>query len=35
MSITQEINIQEVRIIKILKILNDKFDVFNQIDILN
>ena len=33
MSITQEINIQEVRIIKILKILNDKFDVFNQIDI--
>lgn len=33
MSIKQQINFSEVRTIKILKILNDKFDVFNQIDI--
>jgi len=33
MSMTQEINFSEVRTIKILKILNDKFNVFNQIDI--
>lgn len=35
MSITQEqqIDVSEVKTIKILKLLNDKYDVFNQIDI--